>query len=96
MTETLKLIDKLSGENYSVWEVRMWDLLVSIGMGKVKDPNLVDDEETDSKKKVQKLTLIILALGEVQMKKAENGNAVGFAWKNLKSIFAEQSTSNCM
>lgn len=66
MTDALELIEKLSGENYSVWEVCMKAILVNKIFWGVANPEN-DDSSTDSMKSEKELALIFLALDEDQI-----------------------------
>lgn len=49
ITAAVRLIDKLSANNYAVWQARMKALLVSKGSWKVSNP-VLEDSGTDSTK----------------------------------------------
>lgn len=53
MKDTLKYTEKLTGNNYPVWKVRMSVLLVSKGLRQVADPT-VDDKHFSDRKKSEK------------------------------------------
>lgn len=94
MTDNLKLVDKLSSENYSVWSVRMRAYLVSKGLWSVTDPDAQFESLHDARKSEEALALITLSLGEDQMVHIADCLDSKAAWQKLRRIYAEPSVAN--
>lgn len=95
MTGALKTVDKLSGDNYAVWEIRMKAVLVWKWVWKVINP-MLEDRETDTTAAERISAPIILALWENQMVHVEDRTTARDACDELKKIFTETSAANRM
>lgn len=68
MSDSLDLVELLTGDNHPVWEVTMRALFIHKGFGKVTIRIAgEDDESTDCSKSEQALSMLILALEEDHM-----------------------------
>ena len=100
-TVSLKIFDKLNGENFAVWKVRMRALLVSKGLWKVTEPSAdaevsAELSESDIGKSEQALALMVLAVEADQMIHIEECKTSREAWEKLIGIYAEPSAANRM
>lgn len=110
MTDHLKFIEKLNGENYGIWKVRMKALLVNKDLWKTVDPNTRNENvssasttpavespaDDGSGKSQQALALIILAINDSQIVHIEECKEARDAWLKLQNLYQEASTANKM
>lgn len=94
MTEALRYINQLTGDNYPVWVVRIKVLHVSKGLWHLTNPTVDENEIYDRQKSAQALALINPALKEERMVHIEECQTAPKGWRKLKSVYAEPSTEN--
>ena len=95
-TVSLTIFEKLNGENYAIWKIRMKAVLVSKGLWKVTDSAHSDAElsESDQGKPEQALALIVHAVAADQMIHLKACSTSQEAWMKLSEIYAEPSAAN--
>lgn len=82
-------MERLTENNYPVWEVRMRAMLVSKELWSITDPNGEDNESIDSLKSGKAFSMIILALDENEIVKIEQCETARDTWKKLQGIYVE-------
>lgn len=94
ITDVLKLVEKMPGDNYVAWKVRIRSFLVIKGFRKVRNPDGEEDKSWNTTKYEQAFALIILKLGQNPILQVENCTTACEAWLKLRGIYAEPSSAN--
>lgn len=85
MTDALKNMEKLTGDIYRPWKVKMKAHLVSESLWQQADTTVDHVYSTHRQKREQALASIIISLGEDQMLHIEKCETAREGWKNLMS-----------